>query len=136
MKVLFDANVVLDVYLDRAPWASDSKAAFQLALDGKIEGYLSAISFTTIYYLLRKQVGSALALNYVIKALTLFRVAEVDYLVLSAAARVAGSDFEDHVQASSAELASLDAIVTRDPAGFREATLRVLAPGELAALVK
>ena len=43
MEVLFDANVVLDVYLDRAPWVTDSKAAFQLVLDGKIEGLRGTI---------------------------------------------------------------------------------------------
>ena len=39
--------------------------------------------------------------------------------------------FEDNVQIASAELAGLDAIVTRDKAGFQGAPLPIFTPSEL-----
>jgi hypothetical protein len=43
-------------------------------------------------------------------------------------------DFEDAVQASCAEKAKADFIVTRDKRGFRGALVSVVTPGELLAL--
>ncbi len=85
MKVLFDANILLDIYLQREPWVHESQAAFQLVLDKKVEGYISAISPPTLYYVMRRTVGSTRALELVDLALSVFSVASVDYPVLVAA---------------------------------------------------
>ena len=45
----------------------------------------------------------------------------------------AGQDFEDHLKLSSAVAANLDAIVTRDEAGFRHSPIAVLTPTQLIA---
>jgi predicted nucleic acid-binding protein len=131
MKVLFDVNVLLDVFLDRAPWDVDSKAAFKLALDGRVDGYISAITPTTLFYVARSLVGTDQAFLIVAKCLAVLSVATVDGQVLVDALKVTGKDFEDHVQFTSAEAAKLDAVVTRDAAGFTASVLQILTPAEL-----
>ena len=47
----------------------------------------------------------------------------------------AGSDLEDNVSMACAEVAGLDAIVTRDPRGFAGSTIPVLSPAQRLALL-
>ena len=51
MKLLFDANVVLDVLLDRKPWVVAGKALWQAKDEQRIAGYLTATTLTDIFYI-------------------------------------------------------------------------------------
>lgn len=57
-RVLFDVNVILDVLFDRAPHAEASAAAWAVGESGAAEGLLAAHAVTTIYYLVRKELGA------------------------------------------------------------------------------
>ena len=46
-----------------------------------------------------------------------------------------GSDFEDNLQIACARLAGVDAIVTRDAAGFRSTGIPALTPAEVVARI-
>jgi len=59
-----------------------------------------------------------------------FEVCVVDRLALERASALPGDDFEDNLQIACAEIARLDAIVTRDPAGFKATTVAILTPAE------
>jgi hypothetical protein len=50
---------------------------------------------------------------------------------LQAAAALGGRDFEDGLQIACAAAARLDAIITRDPAGFLGSTVEAIEPAEL-----
>jgi predicted nucleic acid-binding protein len=133
MKVLLDTNILLDVLLDREPWVADSKAIWKACDDGKIMGYVSGTSFTNVYYIARRLVGAHGALEAVSLLLDAFEVAPIGRDVLERACQLSGSDFEDDVVIAAALRLRLDAIVTRDRAGFASAQIRVLAPAELLA---
>ena len=51
MKVLIDTNVVLDVLLARAPWATESQAVWDASHIGQIRGYVAATALTNLYYI-------------------------------------------------------------------------------------
>jgi hypothetical protein len=57
----------------------------------------------------------------------------VTHELLDGADRREGSDFEDNLQVECAVAAGLDAIVTRDSAGFEGSPIPVLTPTELIA---
>ncbi len=127
-RILFDTNIVLDVLLDRKPWAETSAAVWAIAETGRCEGMLAAHAVTTIHYLLRKENGNAGAKRVISALLGIFRVASVDGTVLDEALQLPLSDFEDAVTAVAARLAGCDYIVTRDPKGFRGSLVRPLTP--------
>jgi predicted nucleic acid-binding protein len=127
-RILFDTNVVLDVLLDRKPWAETSAAVCTLAETGRCEGMLAAHAVTTIHYLLRKETGNAGAKRVISPLLRVFRVASVDGTVLDEALHLPLSDFEDAVTAAAARLANCDYIVTRNPKGFRGSLVRPFTP--------
>lgn len=49
MKVLFDTNVVLDVLLQRKPFAIEATTLFSYTETNYIDGWLGATTITTIY---------------------------------------------------------------------------------------
>ena len=63
MKILFDTDVVLDVLLDRIPFAEAGLLLFDRAEQKAIQGYLCATTMTNIYYIARPRVGKSVALN-------------------------------------------------------------------------
>jgi len=134
--ILFDTNVVLDVLLDRKPYAEASAAAWAAVETGKaVEGMVAAHAVTTIHYLLRKEKGNAKAEEIVLAILKVFGVAPVDSPVLQEALRLRFSDFEDAVTAAAARSAGCEFIVTRDPKGFRGSPVRTLTPEALLPLL-
>ena len=132
-RFLVDTNVVLDVLLERQPHFTASAAVWTAIETAAAEGYLAAHGITTIHYLAQKHLGTHRARRVITTLLQVFRVAPIDDSVLRDALDHAGNDFEDAVTAAAARFSKCDAIVTRDPKGFRAAELPVLTP-EAAAL--
>ncbi len=128
IKALFDTNVVLDVLLDRKPYAEASAAAWAAVETGISKGLLAAHAVTTIHYLVRKEVGAAKASRIMSAILRVFDIAAVDGPVIQEALEMSFSDFEDAVTAASARRAGCGYIVTRDPKGFRGSPVRPLTP--------
>lgn len=126
MRLLVDLNVVLDVLFDRAPHVRDAARLWAAIEEGRVAGVLAAHGVTTIYYLARRERGSAFARRVVEDLLSVFRVAPVGATALRRAMSLEMADFEDAVCAACAEEARCDAVVTRDPKGFRKAPVRVL----------
>lgn len=133
---LLDINVVLDVFLARAPWVADSAAVLAANQRGEVIGHLSAASIPTIFYIVRRNADLARALSVVAECLASFDIVPVDREVLELARSMAGSDFEDNLQIACAVQARLETIVTRDPAGFASSPIRVLTPAQLTAQLK
>ena len=135
-RVLFDVNVVLDVLLDRKPFAESSSAVWGAVERGEVEGLLSAHAVTTLHYLNAKAVGVRIATETTESLLTVFDVAPIDEAVLRAALALEWPDFEDAVTAAGARRAKCDAVVTRNPRDFKGAPVRVLTPAEAVAWIE
>ncbi|MCX6593426.1 MAG: PIN domain-containing protein [Acidobacteria bacterium] len=134
-RILFDTNVVLDVLLERPPFAERSAAAWAVIERGEAQGFLSAHAVTTIHYLLRKQLGDRNAKGVLAAILTVFVVAAVDHRTVTEAFGLPMKDFEDAVAAGAARGAGCDLIVTRDPTGFAGSPVRFSAPDQLPAIL-
>ncbi len=130
MRVLLDTNVVLDLLLDRQPWSKTAAKLLSRVESGTLDGYLGATTVTTIYYLAAKAVGAKAARQEIQKLLALCAVAPVNRPVLESAFQLEFADFEDAVLHEAARQVGAEAVVTRDPRGFKKATLSVLTPDE------
>jgi predicted nucleic acid-binding protein len=135
MRVLLDINILLDVFLARNPWLDDSAAVVQSGLDGKITAYLSAVSLTTIFYVVRRNANLAKAHAVIKESLETCSILPVDRSTLEATTALPDSDFEDNLQIVCASEGKLDAIVTRNPKDFAGSPLPVVTPAELLALL-
>jgi predicted nucleic acid-binding protein len=134
--VLVDTNVVLDVLLDRRPFAEAATQVFALIEESKIEGYLCATTVTTVDYLLGQALPPKSARAALRRLLGLFELAPVNRPVLEQALRSDISDFEDAVIEQAARLVSADAIATRNLTDFGKSSVTALDPPELISTVK
>lgn len=131
MKILFDTNVVLDVMLDREPFAESAGKLMSFVEKGKIAGLLCATTVTTIHYLSAKVLGSAKAQNQIKALILLFEIAAVNRTVIEDALISTFPDFEDAVLYQAARHAGAKAIVTRDLKGFKRSELPIFRPDEM-----
>ena len=130
MKVLFDTNVILDVLLDRSPFADDAAYLLSKVEQSEIMGFVCATTITTIHYLATKALGSKSASLHIKSLLSLFVIAPVNRLVLENAATSKFKDFEDAVLHEAALHAGAKYIVTRNSIDFKKSKLPVFEPKE------
>ena len=136
MKILFDTNVVLDVLLNREPYAVDAVQLFAAVESKVIDGFLCATTITTIEYLCAKSIGKNLATQAIHALLQLFAVAEVNQKILIAAVDSNFTDFEDAVLYQAGLYSGVDGIVTRNSKDFRLAEHPVYTPHELCSIIQ
>ncbi|MDA1055411.1 MAG: PIN domain-containing protein [Planctomycetota bacterium] len=136
MRILVDTNVVLDVLLDRKPFADAAARVLALVEESRIEGFLCATTVTTIDYLLGQALAPDKARAALQRLLDLFEIAPVNRPVLEQALRSDVSDFEDAVLEQSARLVSADAITTRNLTDFKKSSVTAFDPPELLSAVE
>ncbi len=133
-SVLFDINVVLDIFLKRDPFYTPAARLFMLIEEKKLHGYLSAQSFPTLFYILSKELKREKAVRILEKLRIVFRVAAVDEKVIDLSLASAFRDFEDAVPYYSALSVRADCLITRNKADYRADRLPVMTPDEFLAL--
>lgn len=134
MIAVVDTNVVLDVLLDRQPFAAASAAVFALAERSEIKGLLCATTLTTADYLLKQFISRTEARQTVSSLMRLFEVAPVNRPVLEQAVRSKVADFEDAVMDEAGLTAGAEAVITRNVKDFRHARLKVFDPEQFLTL--
>lgn len=136
MNVLLDTNVLIDVLANRKPFARTSAMIWSLADRGHFRAFASAISFSNIYYILRKSNGREKAASALREVQHICRTAAVDASVIDRASEAGFHDFEDAVQYFSAVEASADYLVTRDAKDFPDdGVIEIVSPEELLAIL-
>jgi predicted nucleic acid-binding protein len=131
VKVLFDTNIILDYALERQPFWQASEQIFLLLEQEQFEGYVSASTFSDLYYIIRKQQGHEWTLTFLNRLVSVCHIATVDQTVISMALTANFRDFEDAIQYSTAVMSQLNAIVTRNPQDFAGAALQIITPDAL-----
>jgi len=131
VKVLIDTNVIVDVALEREPFYAESDRILTLAEEAQIQGYVSASTFSDLYYIIRRDKGRDWTLEFLRELATFCQVATVDSSAISMALTSHFKDFEDAIQYSTAVVNHIDAIVTRNPRDFPVATPRIVTPNQL-----
>jgi len=128
MKHIFlDTNIIIDIFAARAPHDIAAIELYRLAKDNKIKIYMSAESFTTIYYILRiNKIAHNKCLMIFQDLLKTTTVMTTNELIISKAVNIGFDDFEDGVQFISANSNSkINFIVTRDKKGFKKSDIPI-----------
>lgn len=78
VKVLIDTNILVDVALDRDPFFDQSEQIVRLAEQKQIEGYISASTFSDLYYIIRRVKGRDWTLQFLQQMSAICQIATVD----------------------------------------------------------
>ena len=130
MRVLLDTNVILDLFLDRAPFA-DAAATLWLAHEREqLSVYVAAITPVNLFYIARKLRDEKKAREAVVELLATLNVSAIDQGMLKSALSLPFRDYEDAVQHAAAKAAGVEAIITRNVKDYSAATLQIFTPEE------
>ncbi|MBD5414223.1 MAG: PIN domain-containing protein [Treponema sp.] len=136
MKVLFDTNILLDVFLSHNGFAEKSLVCMELAEQRRIKGFVSASAVTDVYYIMQKAVRNyEIALGALRQLLKILEVLLVDKKDIDLAVSLCWKDFEYSVQYAVARRRRIACILTRDKKGFEFSAISVLSPNEFLAEV-
>ena len=136
-KIFLDTDVVLDHLADRQPFAEYAHRLFALAETGELTVCISALSFSNLYYILRRLKGHHEAMAVLVKLKQLVRVAAVSEAEIQSALTSGFKDFEDAIQYSAAKSEDgVATIVTRNKVDYARSEIHVLSPDEFLATYK
>ncbi len=135
MKLLIDANILLDVLQNREPHVQASSVIWKLCETEKAKGYVSALTFANLVYIMRKELDPK-KIEETLKALSLiFEFADFNVSDITHAAELEWDDFEDAVQSVTAERVHADYIITRNVRDFAKSKVVAFTPSELIARI-
>ena len=128
-KIFLDTNIVIDYLSNRIPFGEDALRIFSLPPQ-QCQLCISALSFTTIFYVLRKHFNRSELLEMLNSLKLLVEVLPTDEDVISSALQSEFSDFEDAVQYHTALYGNASFIITRNTKDFGQSTIPVYTPSE------
>lgn len=135
MRILIDANILLDVLQNRAPFVEASSKIWKLCETEQVKGYVSALTFANLVYVMRKELDPARIEDVLSKLNLIFEFADLTAMDLTRAAALGWDDFEDALQSVTAERIHADCIVTRNVRDFAKSRVLAFTPAELLARI-
>jgi predicted nucleic acid-binding protein len=130
MNVFVDTNILLDVILNRSPFAQHSKLILELGLKKKIRPFTSATAISTAHYIIESNRDSKTAFEAVIRLNELFEIVEVNQNCINKSIACDPLDFEDATQYYCAKFANCEVIISRDKKGFKQFDIPCKSPKE------
>jgi len=128
VRVLWDADVVLDVLLERGADAAASRRLMTRVERGEVVGYLCGTTVLLLHEAAKRMVGAEEAARQLRKLLLIFDVMPVNRVVLESALMNDKLEFEDAVLYEAARHGGADALVTRGFPAFKGAEVPVATP--------
>ncbi len=128
-KILIDTDVILDFFFDRKPFSDDASQILSLCELNKIQGYVTPVIISNIYYLLRKTAKHEMVIRNLKLLLSFVEVLVMDKDTIIQAINSPFKDFEDALQNYAAEnTVDVRIIVTRNIKDFKNSNLGVITP--------
>ena len=97
------------------------------------EGCVSALTFASLVYVMRKELNAEQTHDILKKLQLIFRFADFSAADMEKAAEMKWDNYEDAIQAATAERIGADYIVTRNVRDYKQSKVIAFTPGELIA---
>lgn len=130
MKAFLDTNIMLDFLGERDPFYLSAAKIATLADKGKIEIFVSALSYTTVSYFLAKYEGIEKTKDKLRKFKVISKICELDEKIIEKGLNSEFSDYEDSLQYFSALRLDCDIFITRNVNDFKGVQIPVMTPDE------
>lgn len=128
-NILIDSDVILDFFFDRKPFADNSEIILSQCESNKINGYITPVICSNIYYLLRKDSRHEKVIEKISLLLSFIGVLQMDKGVIIEALNSNFKDFEDALQNFAAiKAGDIEVIITRNIKDYSKSMLGVMKP--------
>ncbi|MBK7711037.1 MAG: PIN domain-containing protein [Bacteroidales bacterium] len=129
--LFIDTDVIIDFLIDRKPYSRATAIIFTLIEQKKIKGYASSLTFSNLYYVLRKFESHTKVISKLDSISTILTILKVDEHTIKKALASGFPDFEDSIQYFSAiENRKIDVIITRNIKDYKKSQISILTPGD------
>jgi predicted nucleic acid-binding protein len=129
-RIFFDTNVVLDLLGERAPFYDAAARIATLADKGMIHLVVSALTYSTVYYVLSKFEDKDQVKEKIRKFKVIAETSDLTDKVIDKGLSSGFSDFDDSMQYYCAVEKECKILISRNSKDFRESDIPVLSPEE------
>lgn len=135
MRLLIDANILLDVLQKREPYVHTSSLIWKMCEIGSVEGYVSSLTVANLIYVMRKELTPKKIEETLLLLKLIFQLTDLTVSDITEAAEMKWPDFEDAVQSAIAKRIHADCIITRNTRDFKESQILSFTPDEYLARI-
>lgn len=129
-KLFLDTNVVMDLLGEREPFYLAAATIATLSDKGRIHVAVSALTYSTVFYLLSKFEDKELVKDKIRKFKVIAETADLTDKIINQGLASSFSDFEDALQHYCAIATDCNILITRNGKDFKMSDIPVLSPQE------
>ncbi|GAB1454354.1 PIN domain nuclease [Draconibacterium sp.] len=129
-RIFLDTNVVIDLLGEREPFYNSAAKIATLADKGKIQLIVSALTYSTVYYLLSKFEDKEVVKEKIRKFKVIAETSDLTDMIIEKGLASKFSDFEDALQYNCAIQMDCHILISRNGKDFKESVIPVLTPDE------
>ena len=129
-RLFLDTNIVIDLLGERAPFYESAAKIATLADKGKVQIIVSALTYSTVYYLLSRYENNELVKEKIRKLKVIAETSDLMDKIIDQGLSSKFADFEDALQYYSAVKTECNLLITRNGKDFKVSEIPVLTPDE------
>ncbi|MCX6335313.1 MAG: PIN domain-containing protein [Bacteroidia bacterium] len=134
--LFIDTDVIIDFLIDRKPYSREAAIIFTLIEEKKLRGYVSSLSFSNLYYVLRKVESQTKVLAKLDSISEIFNILKVDQQTIKNALDTGFLDFEDSIQYCCArDTKRIDVLITRNTKDYKNSEIPIMTPADFLKMV-
>lgn len=135
-RLFIDTNIMLDLLGERVPFYEHAAKVATIADSGKVTLIVSALSYSTCFYLLSRYESFERVIEKLRKFKTISEVSDLSDNIIDKGLASKFVDFEDALQYYCALKSNCDLIITRNGKDFKQSDLPVMTAEEYLASLK
>jgi len=129
--LFIDTDVIIDFLIDRRPHSREAAILFTLIEQKKLRGYVSSLTFSNLYYVLKKIESHSRVISKLDSISKMLTILKVDQQTIKYALASGFQDFEDSIQYYCAlEFRKVDVLITRNTKDYKNSEIPVMTPAD------
>jgi predicted nucleic acid-binding protein len=134
--LFIDTDVIIDFLTDRKPFSREAAIILTLIEQKKLKGYVSSMTFSNLYYVLRKFESHNKIISKLDSLSKMVSILKVEEQTIKNALLSGFKDFEDSIQYFCAtDNKRVDVIITRNTKDYKNSGIPVMTPGDFLKIV-
>ena len=129
-RLFLDTNIILDLLGERDPFYNSIAKIATLADKGKVKLTVSALSYSTVFYLLSKYESDDLVKEKLRKFKIISEISDLTDKIIAKGLSSNFTDFKDALQYHCALKADCNILITRNGKDFKKSELPVMTADE------
>jgi len=127
--IFIDTDVIIDFLIDREPHSREAAIIFTLIEQKKLKGYVSSLTFSNLYYVLRKIESHNKVIAKLDSISRLLTILKVDQQIIKFAIASGFPDFEDSIQYNCAlDYKKIDVLITQNIKDYKGSQIHLMTP--------